>query len=90
VNSLRIAVFGPDPLGRRARHRPTAGAPLVLVFGLGLGELLLIVGLLVLLFGARKIPLLARGLGEGIRNFKGSLKEGRDGEPPEDGDDGSR
>jgi sec-independent protein translocase protein TatA len=58
---------------------------LALVFGLGVGELLLIVGVLLLLFGARKIPLLARGLGEGIRNFKGSLKGGDD--DPDDGDD---
>ena len=43
-------------------------------FGLGIGELLLIVLALMLLFGAKKIPLLARGLGEGIRNFKGALK----------------
>lgn len=66
------------------RGRPPA---LALVFGLGIGELVLIVGLLILLFGARKIPLIARGLGQGIRNFKGSLKEGGDDEPPEDGDD---
>ena len=34
----------------------------------------MIVLVLGLLFGAKRIPLLARGLGEGIRNFKGSLK----------------
>ena len=28
-----------------------------------------------LLFGAKKLPMLARGLGTGIRNFKGELKE---------------
>ena len=44
------------------------------MFGLGVGELLLIFALLVLIFGARKIPLIARGLGSGIRNFKGELK----------------
>lgn len=44
------------------------------MFGLGIGEILLIVGLLVLIFGARRIPLIARGLGEGIRNFKGEIK----------------
>jgi len=49
------------------------------VFGLGIGEILLIVVLLTLLFGARKIPDLARGLGAGIRNFKGELDA-----PPED------
>ena len=44
------------------------------MFGLGITELLLILGLLILVFGARKIPLIARGLGEGIRNFKGEMK----------------
>ena len=45
------------------------------MFGLGITELLLILGLLILVFGARKIPLIARGLGEGIRNFKGEVKQ---------------
>jgi sec-independent protein translocase protein TatA len=44
--------------------------------GLGVMELLLIGGGLVLLFGAKKIPGLARGIGEGIRNFKGEMKAG--------------
>ena len=43
---------------------------------LGLPELLLILLILVLLFGAKKIPDLARGLGEGIRNFRSGMKEG--------------
>ena len=37
-------------------------------------------GLLVLFFGARKIPELAKGLGSGIRNFKRGLNEGKDGD----------
>ena len=41
----------------------------------GLGEIFLVVGVLVLLFGAKKLPMLARGLGQGIRNFKGELKD---------------
>ena len=41
----------------------------------GLGEMLLVAGVLILLFGAKKLPGLARGLGEGIRNFKGELKD---------------
>ena len=49
------------------------------MFGLGFGELLLIVGVLFLIFGARKIPQIAKGLGEGIRNFKGEIQ------PPDDG-----
>lgn len=42
-------------------------------------ELLLIFGIVVLLFGAKKIPDLAKGLGQGIRNFKNEMK---DNEPP--------
>ncbi|MDH3786597.1 MAG: twin-arginine translocase TatA/TatE family subunit [Acidobacteriota bacterium] len=34
--------------------------------------------MLILLFGARKIPDLARGLGEGIRGFRSSLRGGDD------------
>ena len=37
-------------------------------------ELLVILGIAVLLFGGKKIPEVAKGLGEGIRNFKTSLK----------------
>lgn len=41
---------------------------------LGLPEILLILAVAVLLFGGKKIPEVAKGLGEGIRNFKQSLK----------------
>ena len=37
-------------------------------------ELLVILGIAVLLFGGKKIPEVAKGLGEGIRNFKAALK----------------
>ena len=38
-------------------------------------ELLLILAIVVLLFGAKKIPDLAKGLGSGIKNFKKAVKE---------------
>jgi sec-independent protein translocase protein TatA len=41
---------------------------------IGLWELLFILLIVVVLFGATKIPQLGRGLGEGIRNFKRGLK----------------
>jgi sec-independent protein translocase protein TatA len=42
---------------------------------IGLTELLVILGIAVLLFGGRKIPEVAKGLGEGIKNFKHALKD---------------
>ena len=41
---------------------------------IGLPELLVILVVALLLFGGKKIPEVAKGLGEGIRNFKNSLK----------------
>ncbi|HLH44581.1 MAG TPA: twin-arginine translocase TatA/TatE family subunit [Bryobacteraceae bacterium] len=41
---------------------------------IGLPELLVILVVAVLLFGGKKIPEVAKGLGEGIRNFKHALK----------------
>ena len=41
---------------------------------LGTGELIVVLIIVVLIFGVNKIPQLGKGLGEGIRNFKSSLK----------------
>ena len=48
--------------------------PLALFGTFGIQELLVILLIVVFLFGARKIPDIARGLGEGIRGFRTSLK----------------
>ena len=45
------------------------------MFGLGTTELIILVGILFLLFGASKLPQLGAGIGQGIRNFKKSMKE---------------
>jgi len=51
------------------------------MFGLSFSELLIILAIVVLLFGARRIPEVARGLGEGIRGFRSALKgDGEEGE----------
>jgi sec-independent protein translocase protein TatA len=44
------------------------------MFSPGLPELLVIAGVVVLVFGAGKLPKLGKGLGEGIKNFKEGLK----------------
>ena len=40
------------------------------MFGLGGGEIVLILFVILLLFGAKKLPELAKGLGKGINEFK--------------------
>jgi len=46
------------------------------LFGpIGTTELIIILVIVVLIFGVNKIPQLGKGLGEGIRNFKSSIKE---------------
>ncbi|MDD3179232.1 MAG: twin-arginine translocase TatA/TatE family subunit [Opitutaceae bacterium] len=48
------------------------------MFGLGGPELVLILVILLLLFGAAKLPALAKGLGQSIREFKKAAGEGQD------------
>ena len=43
--------------------------------GFGTQELLIILAIVIILFGAKKIPDLAKGLGKGIKDFKKAVKE---------------
>jgi sec-independent protein translocase protein TatA len=56
--------------------------PTLALVTFGVAEMVLLFAVLMLLFGAKKLPGLAKGLGSGIRNFKGELKA-----PPESEDD---
>ncbi|MBT8196776.1 MAG: twin-arginine translocase TatA/TatE family subunit [Bacteroidia bacterium] len=47
----------------------------ILLFGLGMWEVIAIVAVVLLLFGGRKIPELARGLGKGLKEFKNATKD---------------
>ncbi|MEM1206283.1 MAG: twin-arginine translocase TatA/TatE family subunit [Acidobacteriota bacterium] len=55
--------------------------------GLGVPELVIIFLIIVVLFGASRLPQLGKGLGEGISNFKRGLKTGdsalEEGDPEE-------
>lgn len=44
-------------------------------FGIGWAELLLIMIIVLLLFGAKRLPEIAQGLGKGIREFKRAMKD---------------
>jgi sec-independent protein translocase protein TatA len=50
----------------------------ILLFGLGPTEIVLILLIVLLLFGGKKIPELMKGLGKGIREFKDGMKEGEE------------
>jgi sec-independent protein translocase protein TatA len=49
---------------------------------LGVPELLVILAIIVLIFGASRLPELGRGIGKGIKNFKAATREGADKSEP--------
>ena len=51
---------------------------------LGLPELLVILVIVILVFGAGKIPQLGKGIGEGIKNFKDAMRQGESGDKKDD------
>ena len=53
------------------------------MFGsLGLPELLVILLIVIIIFGANKLPQLGKGLGQGMRNFRESMKGDEPAPPP--------
>ena len=47
----------------------------LLLFGLGLQEVVVIALIVLLLFGGKKIPELMKGLGKGVKSFKDGMKD---------------
>lgn len=48
------------------------------MFGLGMQELVIIFLIVIVIFGASKLPELGAGIGKGIKNFKKSMQEEED------------
>jgi sec-independent protein translocase protein TatA len=53
------------------------------MFGLGIQELMVIFLIIMVLFGAKRLPEIGRGLGKGIREFKHATERGADDEDTE-------
>lgn len=49
---------------------------LAFIGGVGIPELIIILVIILLLFGASRLPEIGRGLGKGIKNFKDSTRDG--------------
>jgi sec-independent protein translocase protein TatA len=49
--------------------------PFALFGPIGMPEMLIILVIIMLIFGASRLPEIGKGIGQGIKNFKGSIKE---------------
>jgi sec-independent protein translocase protein TatA len=52
------------------------------MFRLGLPELVILLIIIFFLFGAKRLPEMGKGIGQGIKNFKRSIKGDDSEEPP--------
>jgi sec-independent protein translocase protein TatA len=66
----------PSGVAEGAHMTSHAFSMLALIGPLGLPELLIVLAIVVLIFGANRLPQLGKGLGQSIRNFKGGLRDG--------------
>lgn len=51
------------------------------MFGIGMPELIIILVIILIIFGAGKLPEIGAGMGKAIRNFKGATEESEKKEP---------
>ncbi len=52
------------------------------LFGFGMQEMLILLVIILVLFGGSRLPSLAKGLGESVRNFKRGISEEAEEPPP--------
>ncbi len=52
------------------------------MFGIGMPELIIILVIILIIFGAGKLPEIGSGIGKAIRNFKGAAEEDEKDKPP--------
>ncbi len=68
------AADGPNGVGAAGRYSKPAFAGLESVrFGIGTTERLILFGIVIVIFGARRLPELGSGLGKAIKNFKAGV-----------------
>ena len=73
---LRLLLSGNTSRTKLPNMQAVAGnAVLLAVFNLGEGEIIIILALVLILFGAKKLPDLAQGLGQGISKFRDAIDD---------------